>query len=210
MDSFKPEKPFGNIEYKSSLINPTESRIEELATQMKFRADEGNGVAIYHIGIRDNGEKKGLIKFDIEKSIENLRKIAEKIQFELQIIYIKKLENGLYISKCKVNPTNKIIHDVSIAVAGNVDSGKSSTIGVITSGKFDNGRGLARVNVMNHRHEIETGRTSSVGHQIIGFGKNYQIIRGSWQEIVLKSNKIVTFFDLAGHRKYLNNIKWIF
>ena len=34
--------------------------------------------------------------------------------------------------------------DMRIAVVGNVDSGKSTIVGVLTSGKLDNGRGLAR------------------------------------------------------------------
>lgn len=55
-----------------------------------------------------------------------------------------------------------------MAVCGNVDSGKSTTIGVLTRGVLDNGRGLARSHVFVHKHEIETGRTSSVSHQILG------------------------------------------
>lgn len=58
--------------------------------------------------------------------------------------------------------------DIRIAVTGNVDSGKSTLIGVLTKGQLDNGRGLVRVNVFNHKHEVETGRTSSISTQILG------------------------------------------
>ncbi len=37
--------------------------------------------------------------------------------------------------------------DVRVAVVGNVDSGKSTLVGVLTSGCLDNGRGLARSRV---------------------------------------------------------------
>ncbi len=41
-------------------------------------------------------------------------------------------------------------------------------VGVLASGELDNGRGRARLHCFNHRHEIESGRTSSVGEQILG------------------------------------------
>lgn len=42
--------------------------------------------------------------------------------------------------------------DLRIAVVGNVDSGKSTIIGVLTGGSMDNGRGLARSRVFLHKH----------------------------------------------------------
>ncbi|CEG82288.1 Putative Gtp binding protein 2 [Rhizopus microsporus] len=48
----------GNIEYKLKLVNPSVERLEHLVTQMKWRLAEGNGVAIYEIGIDDDGTIK--------------------------------------------------------------------------------------------------------------------------------------------------------
>jgi GTPase len=56
--------------------------------------------------------------------------------------------------------------EVRCAVVGNVDSGKSTTLGVLTRGGLDDGRGRARVGLFRHKHEIETGRTSSVGMEV--------------------------------------------
>lgn len=56
-----------------------------------------------------------------------------------------------------------------MAVVGNVDAGKSTLLGVLTHGELDNGRGLARQKLFRHKHEAETGRTSSVGNDILGF-----------------------------------------
>jgi len=101
-------------------------------------------------------------------------------------------------------------------IAGNVDCGKSTLLGVLTSGKYDNGRGSARMTVMNHRHEINTGRTSSVSQEIIGFSNDGSLINAEiaqqnhisgkipWADILKRSNKVITFFDLAGHLKYLS------
>jgi GTPase len=54
-------------------------------------------------------------------------------------------------------------------VIGNVDAGKSTLVSVLTKGIEDDGNGSARVRVLNYQHEQETGRTSSIGHEIMGF-----------------------------------------
>lgn len=59
--------------------------------------------------------------------------------------------------------------ELRVAVVGNVDAGKSTLLGVMTKGRLDDGRGRARVALFRHKHEIETGRTSSVGMEILGF-----------------------------------------
>lgn len=46
-----------------------------------------------------------------------------------------------------------------------VDAGKSTLLGVLTKGTLDDGRGKSRVNLFRHKHEIESGRTSSVGER---------------------------------------------
>lgn len=63
-------------------------------------------------------------------------------------------------------PTVETTPEVRCAVVGNVDSGKSTTLGVLTRGALDDGRGRARVGLFRHKHEIETGRTSSVGMEV--------------------------------------------
>ena len=60
-------------------------------------------------------------------------------------------------------------NDVRIAVIGNVDSGKSTIVGVMTKGITDDGRGSARKRVFNFVHEAANGRTSSIGQEIMGF-----------------------------------------
>ena len=57
-----------------------------------------------------------------------------------------------------------------------VDAGKSSMLGVLVKGDLDDGRGRARVNLFRHKHEIETGRTSSVGMEIMGFDTKGHVI----------------------------------
>eukprot|EP00835_Amoeboradix_gromovi_P002325 NODE_130_length_18488_cov_0.389961.p2 type:complete len:412 gc:universal NODE_130_length_18488_cov_0.389961:9609-10844(+) len=98
------------------------------------------------------------------------------------------------------------LEDVRVAVIGNVDAGKSSILGVLTKGKLDDGRGKAREVLFKHKHELLTGRTSSVGMEIMGFDEyGAQILKNkmTWDEVACSSSKMITFLDLAGHEKYL-------
>ncbi|CAK80307.1 unnamed protein product (macronuclear) [Paramecium tetraurelia] len=99
-----------------------------------------------------------------------------------------------------------------LAIIGNVDSGKSTLVGVLTKGILDDGRGGARERVFNYKHEKENGRTSSVAQEIMGFDENLKQVLPErfnqnknkyWSLVVEKSRKIVTFLDLCGHEKYL-------
>jgi elongation factor 1-alpha len=76
--------------------------------------------------------------------------------------------------------------DISIVIAGNVDAGKSTFIGVLSTDTLDNGNGSARETVARHKHEIESGKTSDISVRTI---KN-------------DSNNII-LVDLCGHQKYL-------
>lgn len=83
-------------------------------------------------------------------------------------------------------------------------------LGVLVKGDLDDGRGSARVNLFRHKHEVETGRTSSVGMEILGFDASGSIVASdtpgrklSWEEVGKRSAKVITFSDLAGHERYL-------
>lgn len=101
------------------------------------------------------------------------------------------------------------IFNCRVAVVGNVDAGKSTLLGVLTHGDLDNGRGLARQKLFRHKHEMESGRTSSVGNDILGFDGSGKVVNQpdhgalDWVKICEKSAKVITFIDLAGHEKYL-------
>ena len=204
------ESEYGNIEYKLKLCKDNPQRIEELTSQMAFRINEGNGECIYILGVNDDGVLIGLNQDEYEMSYSILKKIADNNKSAIIEISNKYVEdsNNKKIYEVLIRETieNKYI-DIKVAVAGNVDSGKSTLIGVLINNKFDNGRGSARLSVFNFPHEIKTGRTSSISHQILGFNANGDTIntdaKMDWTDIVKKSSKIISFYDLAGHEKYL-------
>eukprot|EP00573_Skeletonema_grethae_P008195 CAMPEP_0201709240 /NCGR_PEP_ID=MMETSP0578-20130828/57993_1 /ASSEMBLY_ACC=CAM_ASM_000663 /TAXON_ID=267565 /ORGANISM="Skeletonema grethea, Strain CCMP 1804" /LENGTH=708 /DNA_ID=CAMNT_0048198197 /DNA_START=63 /DNA_END=2189 /DNA_ORIENTATION=- len=103
--------------------------------------------------------------------------------------------------------------NIRVAVVGNVDAGKSTMIGTLTTSFLDDGRGSSRTSIMKHRHEIESGRTSTSSSHLMGFRHSGEPIAGrdkirankmkSEDEIARESYRIVTLMDLAGHEKYL-------
>lgn len=60
---------------------------------------------------------------------------------------------------------------------GSADAGKSTLLGVLTQGQLDNGRGRARLNMFRHLHEVQSGRTSSISHEILGFDSQVSDIK---------------------------------
>ena len=55
----EPEKDDGAIEYKLKLIDKNEDRIKTLASQMRYRVNEGGSECIYVIGVTDDGKLEG-------------------------------------------------------------------------------------------------------------------------------------------------------
>ena len=94
-------------------------------------------------------------------------------------------------------------------------------LGVLVKGGLDDGRGKARVNLFRHKHEIESGRTSSVGMEIMGFDTRGDIVASnvpgrklSWEEIGKRSVWLPGFYGriIAEHYKgesyKLHRLSW--
>ena len=103
-------------------------------------------------------------------------------------------------------------NNIRVAIVGNVDSGKSTLVGVLTKGMPDDGRGSARMKVFNYSHEATTGRTSSIAQEILGFDdagnqvlpeRFVQNKNKYWSEVMERSSKVVNLIDLCGHERYL-------
>ncbi len=71
-------------------------------------------------------------------------------------------------------PDEQQFVELRVAVLGNGGAGKSTLLGVLSGGVLDNGRGLARLNLFRHKHEIESGRTSCISHEVMGFNDQGQ------------------------------------
>jgi GTPase len=97
-----PEKYYGNKEYKIFLEfnnkKNVEIALEKKATQMLFRIYEGNGIAKYLIGIKDNGEAIGIDYTKTLNSLYFLIKISLKIDAVIEKLRFYKGHYGYIFS----------------------------------------------------------------------------------------------------------------
>ncbi|KAJ5120375.1 Translation elongation factor EFTu/EF1A domain 2 [Penicillium bovifimosum] len=200
-----------------------EDNLQVLAGILQTRIDEGQGETIFDLGLEDGGDTMG---FDLEQwntALRRLREAAETIPAHCRVLLTYNVGGpeesavnsariqgawGKVLVRHHVDNVEEMA-ELRIAVVGNVDAGKSTMLGVLVKGNLDDGRGRARVNLFRHKHEIESGRTSSVGLEIMGFDSRGEIVGNSqgrklsWEEIGKRSAKVISFSDLAGHERYL-------
>merc|ERR1719510_1217207 len=153
----------------------------------------------------------GLDADEFMASLATLQSVAATLNADCVLLREKQIENDRktvqYLIRRRAD--EKDFMEIRCAVVGNVDAGKSTLLGVLTHGELDNGRGLARQRLFRHKHEAESGRTSSVGNDILGFDSTGSVVNQpehgnlDWVRVCEKSSKVITFIDLAGHEKYL-------
>ena len=79
---------------------------------------------------------------------------------------------------------------------------------------LDNGKGIARMSVLRHKHELESGRTSSLSQQVLGYSVDQQVLNYSGAhsmtptEICSASDRLLTLIDMGGHAKSLKTCLW--
>jgi GTPase len=115
-------------------------------------------------------------------------------------------DHGYYL------PTSQL----RVTITGATMAGKSSLLGTLTTSTLDNGRGKSRMSLLRHQHEIASGMTSSVTHEILGYsndstGSNdVEIVNlasehvNTWNDIhsYAQGGRVVLFSDSAGHPRY--------
>eukprot|EP01127_Copromyxa_protea_P021111 TRINITY_DN7170_c0_g1_i1.p1 TRINITY_DN7170_c0_g1~~TRINITY_DN7170_c0_g1_i1.p1 ORF type:complete len:563 (-),score=100.65 TRINITY_DN7170_c0_g1_i1:69-1757(-) len=199
----------GPVEYKRTLVHASEERIVHLTSQMKWRLREGGGEALYEIGVDDDGTAFGLCPCDLEKSLKNLAKMARNLNAEISVLCEREGQEGKVCELLVRELREDRYLDIRFAVCGNVSAGKSTLVGVLCFGELDDGDGAARIDCFTHPHELISGQTSSITQEIMGFDRegnciNYSSIQDmSWGDIIEQSYRVISFFDLAGHERYL-------
>uniref|UniRef100_A0A915PSP8 Tr-type G domain-containing protein n=1 Tax=Setaria digitata TaxID=48799 RepID=A0A915PSP8_9BILA len=173
----------------------------------------GEGEAVIDLGVSaEDSTKRGLSKDDLKLSERKHLALLNGAGVVSTHLVTKKqgdLYTCAHLVRKEIDPDDFI--EVRVAVVGNVDAGKSTLLGVLTYSILDDGRGQARQKLFRHKHEFESGRTSSVGNDILGFDISGNVVNKpdshsghlDWVTICHDSAKVVTFIDLAGHEKYL-------
>lgn len=122
-------------------------------------------------GVEDGGLVVGLSPSELEASLNTLYRMADKLDADVSILRERVIMGERKSAEVLVRrvPEDQRTIELRTAVLGHVDAGKSTLLGVLTQGDLDNGRGRARLNLFRHLHEIQTGHTSSISREILGF-----------------------------------------
>ncbi|KAK4546384.1 hypothetical protein LTR36_002061 [Oleoguttula mirabilis] len=220
------DKP--KVRLKHLLLDDGETKeesVQQLQDIIVSRLAEGHRECLFDVGLEDNGDIQLLTEQEWTAALARLHGILGKLKADSRMLLTKnvpdssvdvgneqKKERGC-VGKMLVRRRPEDVDDTietRIAVVGNVDAGKSTLLGVLVKGALDDGRGKMRVNLFRHKHEMESGRTSSVGMEIMGFDSKGEVVvssvpgrKLSWEEIGKRSAKVISFTDLAGHERYL-------
>jgi GTPase len=215
------------IRLKDWLLDTSEdagATLQQLGGLIQARIDEGHGEALFDLGKEDSGDSMAFTREQWDLGLSRLKEAAASLKSDVRVLLTynvagpeeaetknakdKACHGKLLIRQTPETPEEVI--ETRIAVVGNVDAGKSTMLGVLVKGNLDDGRGKARVNLFRHKHELESGRTSSVGMEIMGFDTRGDIVASTvpgrkltWNEIGTRSAKVISFTDLAGHERYL-------
>ncbi|KAK4212004.1 P-loop containing nucleoside triphosphate hydrolase protein [Rhypophila decipiens] len=224
LDSLNLSDPAPRVRLRDLLLSAQgdAESLQKLVDVLDERLVEGHGETVFDLGFEHNGDSMKLTREEWATAYTRMVEAAKKLRADCQLLLTKNVGGDLDGTPTKdmecsgkvmirqAPATVEEVIETRIAVVGNVDAGKSSMLGVLVKGDLDDGRGRARVNLFRHKHEIETGRTSSVGMEIMGFDTKGQVIvsdtpgrKLSWEEIGKRSAKVIGFTDLAGHERYL-------
>lgn len=110
------------------------------------------------------------------------------------------------------------MEQLRVTLTGPTDCGKSTLLGTLSTGIFDNGSGRSRTFLLRHRHELTSGMTTSISHMLIGYknnGLDENLIYSfsdrnidSWEAIhdSSRDGRLVFVSDSAGHLRFRRTI----
>ncbi|KAI5790140.1 P-loop containing nucleoside triphosphate hydrolase protein [Geopyxis carbonaria] len=221
LDSLGLSDESKDVKLKEIILGQTDQSRLELKDILSNRIKEGRGETMFDIGLENNLESMKLTKEEYDIAFEAVNIVAKQMNAGVTVLLTRNTGAETDVESSDIDVNSKVLIrrkpdsidellEIRVAVVGNVDAGKSTMLGVLTKGTLDDGRGRTRVNLFRHKHEIESGRTSSVGMEIMGYDMNSNIIGSNdpgrklkWEDIGGRSSKVIGFTDLAGHERYL-------
>jgi GTPase len=131
-----------------------------------------------------------------------------------RILHAPRGRLAVRLTVCKLATDEARYEDTRVVVLGGTGSGKSTLVSVLCHGAdgrplLDNGRGRARTAVFRHKHEVETGRTSALSQDSVGYDSegcviNYAGVSTMTQaEVSASARKLVTLIDVGGHKRFI-------
>ena len=94
---FPKENDYGNTEYKQKFNAHSYIRLQKYITQMNFRLNEGNGSAIYIVGISDHGQVIGLTSKQIIDTKNLINYMANTLNSYIKVILNCQYDNKKFL-----------------------------------------------------------------------------------------------------------------
>ena len=205
-----------NTEFKRKLTRTDlkTDRKQKLITRIRYLTCENPFEGVFLIGIEDIGGKAWKIHGISESSLKTSEKVLTELceEASVEIVEEERVETpqgmvGIYLLKRLADEELK--DTCTNNVAGRVNSGKSSLIGALVTGKPDNGSGSARSFLLIHPQEITRGQTADIHLAFMGFDEEGNTIytdnplsKEESARVLDQSVKVITFFDAPGHKEY--------
>lgn len=197
IDGLDEEIEEGNIEYKRCLTNIDNNRREEFISQMMWRIKEGNGEAIYYLGVENDGTFYDWSKSEIRESIDQFKKIIKIANVKIIRMtknYYSIRDTTNYYLKIVIRENYQVLPEKRIFLFGETGVGKTTFLANIVCSKIDK---EARLYLLNHKHEMIEKKTSSFNYTYIIYDNiKWVFIEAPGDEKYKKTrNKLFSSFD---------------
>jgi len=190
----QPEIEEGNIEYKRSL-HIDNNRIEENISQMKWRIKEGDGEAIYYLGIEDDGSFYNWSDKEKTQTLNAIKLIINKANLKLIKMEKIKYEKNYYF-KVTIREREKLFPEKRILLLGPTSIGKSTFLANLILSRLDEKNKEARMYLFTHKHEMVQKKTSSYNYVYLNYNNiKWVFIEAPGDDKYIKTrNKIISSF----------------
>lgn len=161
--------------------------------------------------MHDDGTVLGLSESDLEETLNNVAEMATRAGATIGVVRSRTSYDGQsMVAEIHLRrvPEEQHFIDVRIMLVGHEGSGKSTLIGVLTTGALDV-NGSARLNMFRHNHEILTGRTAALNTEVLAFDAAGHVVNYSAEghmldinDVCMSASKLVHLHDSPGHAKF--------
>jgi GTPase len=140
---------------------------------MKWRLVEGDNEAIYYLGVNDNGTLYPMSSDEYDETFSNINLLVMKNKAE--ITNIEELNGktpdnqATKYYKITIRKKLPIYPEVRVLLLGDSGSGKTTFLANLLLDKTYSVKSDPRVYLLNHKHELETKKTSSVNCNYVMF-----------------------------------------
>lgn len=162
---------------------------------------------------------------NISEILQKIKKISDLLKCSCDIINKKQGIFGVYFEFLfqKKSPPSSLegegflkggnsskksqkYDEIKIGVFGEESSGKSTTTSVLIYGEFDDGEGCARKKNFRFQHEIQSGKTLSISHLIMGVDKDNKFINMNYKDkemndLIKNCYRFINIYDSGGSEK---------